>query len=45
MLEGTNGNIVAITDISILISEDEGENWIVSNTGINELGIVRFWYD
>ena len=42
MLEGTNGNIVAITDISILISEDEGENWIVSNTGINELGIDAF---
>lgn len=42
LLEGTNGNMVAITDISILISEDEGENWSVRNTGINELSIDAF---
>jgi hypothetical protein len=33
---------MAITDISILKSDDAGESWSVSVNGINELGIDSF---
>lgn len=42
LFEGTNNSLIAVTDISILKSDDAGENWAVSVNGINEMGSDAF---
>jgi len=42
LLEGTTSSLIAVTDICILKSNDAGENWVVSQNGINEMGTDGF---
>jgi len=42
LFEGNNNSIIAVTDISIFKSYDSGENWVVSQNGINEMGTDGF---
>jgi photosystem II stability/assembly factor-like uncharacterized protein len=38
LFKGINNSLIAVTDISILKSDDVGETWTVSVNGINEMG-------
>lgn len=42
LFEGNNNSLIAVTDICLLKSYDAGENWVVSQNGINELGTDGF---